>query len=92
MSQKLAGIMSIIFMDIQLLATELGNSNFGYPVFTKEINAAVWSFLGKYRLNEQSWSAPICLDCKRIYLGCTIVRNLSIVMDTVVQIEPLSAI
>ena len=38
--------------NIQLGANELGHSNFAYPVFTKDINAAAWSFLGEYRVTK----------------------------------------
>ena len=43
-------------MDLKLMTILKSNSlqhpNFGYPVFTKEINAAAWSFLGEYRVTK----------------------------------------
>ena len=37
---------------LQFVPHELGYFNFGYPAFTKEINAAAWSFLDEYRVTN----------------------------------------
>ena len=33
---------------VQFVAIKIGHQKFGYPVFTKEIEAAAWSILGEY--------------------------------------------
>ena len=42
----------VVKRPIQFVANKMGNLNYGYPVFTKEINAVAWPFLGKYRLTK----------------------------------------
>ena len=46
-------------MLVNTLANKLGHSNLGFPVFTKEINAASWSFLGLVSTGWPKLECPI---------------------------------
>ena len=39
-------------LKLMFVPNELGHSNFGYPLFTKEINTADWPFLDEYRVTK----------------------------------------
>ena len=55
-----------MYMILQLVANKVGHSNFGHPIFTKEINANAWPFLGKYRVTKV---VPLCLQLT-VYHWC----------------------
>ena len=46
-----------------VLAKQLETPSFRYPVFTKEINTAVWSALGKYRVTKTGYFQLFGFNC-----------------------------